>query len=163
MKPTFDLWSQKDYITRMKKSALVRARIEPALKRKAEKILAELGLNASDAIHLLYRQVALHQALPFPLHTPNAATAQAFKKLDVEGDGVIDRLEVEYYIRKHQLVRGRENFAATRQETVEATVNALMKELDTNNDGLISWMTFSEWHRRNSIERMVKKHSVSPP
>ena len=79
MKPTFDLWSQKDYITRMKKSALVRARIEPALKRKAEKILAELGLNASDAIHLLYRQVALHQALPFPLHTPNAATARPSK------------------------------------------------------------------------------------
>lgn len=79
MKPTFDLWSQRDYITRMNKSALVRARIEPALKRKAEKVLAELGLNASDAIHLLYRQVALHQALPFPLHTPNAVTAQALR------------------------------------------------------------------------------------
>ena len=79
MKPTFDLWSQKDYIKHMNKSALVRARIEPALKRKAEKVLAELGLNASDAIHLLYRQVALHQALPFPLHTPNAATAQALQ------------------------------------------------------------------------------------
>ena len=63
----------------MKKSALVRARIEPALKRKAEKILAELGLNASDAIHLLYRQVALHQALHFPLHAPNAATAKALQ------------------------------------------------------------------------------------
>lgn len=79
MKPTFDLWSQKDYIEHMNKSALVRARIEPALKRKAEKVLAELGLNASDAIHLLYRQVALHQALPFPLHTPNAATAQTLQ------------------------------------------------------------------------------------
>jgi DNA-damage-inducible protein J len=87
MKPTFDLWSQQDYIHRMNKSALVRARIEPALKRKAEKVLAELGLNASDAIHLLYRQVALHQALPFPLHTPNAATAQAIKAAS-QGRGI---------------------------------------------------------------------------
>lgn len=63
----------------MNKSATVRARIEPALKLKAEKVLAGLGLNASDAINLLYRQVALHKALPFVLHTPNATTAKTLR------------------------------------------------------------------------------------
>ena len=43
----------------MSKSSVVRARIEPALKKEAEKVFAQLGLTTSEAIHLLYRQVTL--------------------------------------------------------------------------------------------------------
>lgn len=78
-KTSFAMWLQKGYIPAMNKTAIVRARIEPALKTKAEKVLSDLGLNASDAINLLYRQVALHKALPFTLRTPNAATTKSLR------------------------------------------------------------------------------------
>ena len=94
----------------------------------------------------------------------NMRTAQAFKTMDVESDGVIDRLEIEYYVRKH-LLRGREDYTKNRQETVEAVLDKLMEELDTNKDGLISWATFSDWNRRNSVERVFTtvRHSMDAP
>ena len=64
----------------MSKSSVVRARIEPALKKEAEKVFAQLGLTTSEAIHLLYRQVTLTQSLPFPLHIPNASTRKALRE-----------------------------------------------------------------------------------
>lgn len=64
----------------MSKSSVVRARIEPALKKDAEKVFAQLGLTTSEAIHLLYRQVTLTQSLPFPLHIPNASTRKALRE-----------------------------------------------------------------------------------
>ena len=47
----------------MSKTSVVRARIEPALKKEAEKVFAQLGLTTSEAIHLLYRQVSLTRLL----------------------------------------------------------------------------------------------------
>jgi DNA-damage-inducible protein J len=64
----------------MSKSSVVRARIEPVLKKEAEKVFAQLGLTTSEAIHLLYRQVTLTQSLPFPLHIPNAPTRKALRE-----------------------------------------------------------------------------------
>ncbi len=61
------------YIISMKKaikSSTIRARVEPALKEQAERILSELGLNATEAITLFYRQVALHKGLPFIVRLP---------------------------------------------------------------------------------------------
>jgi addiction module RelB/DinJ family antitoxin len=46
-----------------------------------------LGLTASDAIRLFYRQVALRKGLPFDVKLPNAETRRAMKKLD-EGKDV---------------------------------------------------------------------------
>ena len=50
---------------------------------------------------------------------------------------------MERYIRKH-LVQGREQggYVFRRQDGVDAILNKLMNELDSNNDGLISWGGF---------------------
>jgi len=42
-------------------------------------VLAECGLNLSDAIRLFLRQVVAHQGLPFEVRTPNAVTVAAMK------------------------------------------------------------------------------------
>ncbi len=48
----------------------VRARIDPAVKRKSEKVLKGLGLTTTDAIRLFLHQVTLRNGLPFPLTLP---------------------------------------------------------------------------------------------
>lgn len=60
-----------------KKTAQVRARIDPAIKEEAEGILEELGLNPSAAISTFYSQIVLRRGLPFLLEVPNEATAAA--------------------------------------------------------------------------------------
>lgn len=47
------------------KTANLYARIEPGLKEEAEGILAELGIPASNAITMFYKQIVLHKGLPF--------------------------------------------------------------------------------------------------
>lgn len=51
-----------------KRTANIRARTEPGLKQKAEKILRLLGLSPSDAINIFYQQVVLHKGIPFPIN-----------------------------------------------------------------------------------------------
>ena len=33
----------------------------------------------------------------------------------------------------------------------------MLKSIDTNQDGVVSWLTFSEWNRRNSVEDEIWK------
>ncbi len=66
----------------MSKSATIRARVEPKLKAEAERILAALGMNASDAIRVFYKQVVLRKGLPFDVAIPNAATRKAMRDAD---------------------------------------------------------------------------------
>jgi DNA-damage-inducible protein J len=68
------------------KTGMIRARIDPALKDRAERILGNLGLNASDAIRLFYTQITLMDGLPFPVKIPNAETRQAMEDADA-GEG----------------------------------------------------------------------------
>ena len=63
----------------MTKTATIRTRIEPDLKSEVESILAQLGLTASEAVHLLYRQIQLRRGLPFEVRIPNAVTARTLK------------------------------------------------------------------------------------
>lgn len=58
----------------------VQARIDPDLKESAEAILAELGLTATDAIRMFYKQVKIHRGLPFDVRIPNAATRAAIRE-----------------------------------------------------------------------------------
>lgn len=60
----------------MSKTATIRTRIEPALKDEVEGILEELGLTASETVHLLYRQIKLQRGLPFDVRIPNALTTR---------------------------------------------------------------------------------------
>jgi DNA-damage-inducible protein J len=61
----------------MTKTAMVRARMEPGLKKDAEKVMAHIGLSPTEAIRLFYRQVTIHEGLPFELRVPNAETRAA--------------------------------------------------------------------------------------
>lgn len=54
----------------MAKSANLYARIEPDLKEQAETILSALGISASNAITMFYRQVVLQRGLPFEVRLP---------------------------------------------------------------------------------------------
>ena len=63
----------------MSKTATVRARVEPGLKSEVEGILSQLGLTASEAILLLYRQIKLRQGLPFEVAIPNKLTARTLR------------------------------------------------------------------------------------
>lgn len=54
------------------KSANLYARIEPDVKEQAESILATLGIPASNAINMFYKQIILQRGLPFELKVPTA-------------------------------------------------------------------------------------------
>lgn len=49
------------------KTANVLARVEPEVKEQAETILGQLGIPASVAINMLYKQIIITRGLPFPL------------------------------------------------------------------------------------------------
>ena len=64
----------------MAKTEMIRARVEPELKSEVEEVLGELGLTATEAITLFYKQVLMHQGLPFEVRIPNAATSDALRQ-----------------------------------------------------------------------------------
>ncbi|MBK9575588.1 MAG: type II toxin-antitoxin system RelB/DinJ family antitoxin [Fibrobacteres bacterium] len=61
----------------MERAAMIRARTEPGVKEKAEAIFEKLGLNATGAINLFYKQVILHNGIPFDVRIPNSTTRKA--------------------------------------------------------------------------------------
>jgi len=64
----------------MPKTAVISARIDPELKQGAEKVFQELGLTATQAITLFYKQVELGRGLPFAVRVPNEVTVGALKQ-----------------------------------------------------------------------------------
>jgi DNA-damage-inducible protein J len=72
----------------MAKTASVNARIEPAVKKKAERIFAAIGISASDAVGMFYRQVVYRRGLPFDVRIPNATTVAALEELE-QGKGEV--------------------------------------------------------------------------
>jgi DNA-damage-inducible protein J len=52
------------------KSANLYARIEPEVKEQAESILSALGIPASNAINMFYKQIILNRGLPFEVKLP---------------------------------------------------------------------------------------------
>lgn len=54
------------------KTSFVRARMDAELKEKAESILSELGLSPGNAISAFYKQIEIHNGIPFNLRlTPS--------------------------------------------------------------------------------------------
>jgi len=64
---------------KMAKTTTISARIDPNIKRGAERVFRELGLSASQAITLFYQQAVLKQGLPFLTLTPNDLTAETLE------------------------------------------------------------------------------------
>ena len=67
----------------MTENEIIQAHVDLDLKREAEEIFAELGLSATEAITLFYRQVILHQGMPFDMRLPNADTVQTLREAGV--------------------------------------------------------------------------------
>ena len=73
----------------MGKTATVRARIQPSLKEHAETIFHRLGMNATQAITLFYKQVELREGLPFDVAIPSTITKRTFEATDEGRDLVV--------------------------------------------------------------------------
>lgn len=66
------------------KSANLYARIEPDLKEQAESILNSLGIPASNAITMFYKQIVLQHGLPFDVKLPTYEAPLAYGSLTKE-------------------------------------------------------------------------------
>lgn len=90
---------------KMAKTTTIRARVNPELKTRAEKVFAELGLSPSEAMRLFYHQVSKHKALPFPMRIPNAATRKALDDA-VAGKNQTRAADADDMFRKLGIKRG---------------------------------------------------------
>ena len=59
-------------LTMTQKTANIYVRIEPDVKKEAEEILSSLGVSASNAINMFYKQIILRKGIPFDV-TLNSA------------------------------------------------------------------------------------------
>jgi DNA-damage-inducible protein J len=63
----------------MSKTAHISTRINASDKKKAEAVFQQLGITASQAIAMFYKQVSLRKGIPFPVEIPNETTKQAIQ------------------------------------------------------------------------------------
>lgn len=84
----------------MAKTEMIRARVEPELKSQAEEVFLGLGLSPTQAITLFYRQVTLHQGLPFAVKIPNAETVAAMRQAHA-GEGLTEYADLEDLKARH--------------------------------------------------------------
>jgi addiction module RelB/DinJ family antitoxin len=54
----------------MAKTSLLQVRIDTELKRDAEKLFEEIGLDTPSAVRLFFKQSVARRAIPFPLVSP---------------------------------------------------------------------------------------------
>lgn len=81
----------------MDKTATVRARIKPELKDRAEQVFRKLGINATQAIVMFYKQVELRDGLPFDVVIPNKITLRTLEDTDAGRNLVICKSEEEMF------------------------------------------------------------------
>lgn len=56
----------------MEKSATLNLRVNPSLKKRAEEVLAQLGIPMSTAIDIYLNQISMTGSIPFPITLPKA-------------------------------------------------------------------------------------------
>ena len=83
----------------MKKSATIRARVEPELKEEVEKIFRDLGLTTTEAITLFYHQVKARKGIPFEVAMPNDTTLETARKTDA-GEGLNEYASLDEFKKK---------------------------------------------------------------
>ena len=64
----------------MVKTSYINARVEPELKKDAEKVLRRVGVKTSDAVGMFLQQVVLHGGLPFEVRIPNKESRRAVRE-----------------------------------------------------------------------------------
>ena len=75
----------------MAKTANLYARIEPEVKEQAESILSALGIPASSAINMFYKQIILQRGLPFEVKMPESKLVDASMLSDAEMDEELEK------------------------------------------------------------------------
>ncbi|NNE34752.1 MAG: type II toxin-antitoxin system RelB/DinJ family antitoxin [Rhodothermales bacterium] len=65
----------------MGKTSSISARINATDKERAEAVFRRLGITASQAIALFYKQVYLRRGIPFPVELPNEETVAALEEV----------------------------------------------------------------------------------
>ncbi|CAK8712083.1 Damage-inducible protein J [Candidatus Electrothrix gigas] len=63
----------------MEKTATIQARINPQVKKDAQKILNQLHITMSEAITLYLTQITLHKGIPFEIKIPNEITEKTLR------------------------------------------------------------------------------------
>jgi len=66
----------------MGRSVMLNVRMDDELKSQATKVLAALGLSASDAVRILFTRLVRDQAFPLELKVPNTETQAAMREAD---------------------------------------------------------------------------------
>ena len=81
----------------MANSNVLYVRMDTQLKDSAEDILKDLGISASSAVQMFYRQIVLQRGLPFdvklPSHTPVAIGGMSNEELTAEIQKGMDALK----------------------------------------------------------------------
>lgn len=75
----------------MAKTANLYVRIEPDVKEQAENILTALGIPASNAINMFYKQIILQRGLPFEVKMPVARPLDASALTDAQMDAELEK------------------------------------------------------------------------
>ena len=73
------------------KSANLYARIEPDVKVQAEEILSALGIPASNAINMFYKQIILHRGLPFEVKIPSTRPVNIAELTETEFNAELEK------------------------------------------------------------------------
>lgn len=63
----------------MSKTAFIRARVEPNLKKEVADILQTLGLSVTDAVTLFFNMIKLKKGLPFEVKIPKKETLEGME------------------------------------------------------------------------------------
>ena len=96
------------------KTANLYARVEPDIKEQAEAILSTLGIPASNAINMFYRQIILRQGLPFDVCIPQLRPLSLNNLSEEELDAELEKGYVD--IAAGRMRPAREVFADLRRD-----------------------------------------------
>lgn len=97
----------------MAKTANLYARIEPSIKEQAESILNALGIPASNAITMFYKQIILQKGLPFEVKLPEHPL-DVSQTTAVQIDAELEKGYADY--KEGRTVPARQAFAEIRKE-----------------------------------------------
>lgn len=73
------------------KTSNLYVRIEPEVKEEAESILAALGIPASNAINMFYKQIILNRGLPFEVKIPATRPVSVSELSEMELDSELEK------------------------------------------------------------------------
>ena len=98
----------------MTQTANLHVRIEPDVKERAEEILDALGISASNAVNMFYKQLVLRRGLPFEVKTSASRPLDASSLSNEQTD--------------EELEKGFADMQAGRTVSAQATFDAIRKD-----------------------------------